>query len=130
MDRPANIKSAATAIADVQTKNGALGAFAAIKECYETFVAPARAYSQQVETCLTQDVIHSRMTAAFYSSVSKEVLKQTGSPEPEAVMGAMAARVQQTFARLNVPVATAREILADIERVGEPAYLESSSPKQ
>ncbi|MDA0704217.1 MAG: hypothetical protein O3A96_13455 [Proteobacteria bacterium] len=124
-DRAANIKSAATEITEIRTRKGANGAFAAIGACYEESVTPAQTYSQAVEACLTQDVLISRLSASVYASVSPEARKMSGSPEPEAVMGEMAARVEQTFRRFDVPPDAAREIVRDMIALGDSAMLEA-----
>ena len=121
-DRAETIRSAATEIAEIQKSNGADGADAAIRQCYEENVMKATAYSQGAERCVTQDMLHARVSAAFYASVSPEVRKSTGSPEPDAVMSAMADRVMRTFARFGVPVGDARAIVKDIQEIGEPAF--------
>lgn len=126
-DRAENIRSAAIEIADVQKSKGADGANAAIRQCYEQNVMQATAYSQGAERCVTQDMIHSRMSAAFYAGISPEVRKSTGAPGPDAVMSAMSDRVVRTFARLRVPVEDARAIVKDIREIGEQAFLEARS---
>lgn len=126
-DRAENIRSAAVEIASVQKSKGANGADAEIRRCYEENVMKATVYSQGAERCVTQDMIHSRMSAAFYASISPEVRKSTGAPEPDAVMSAMSDRVVRTFARLRVPVEDARAIVKDIREIGEQAFLEARS---
>jgi hypothetical protein len=126
-DRADNIRAAAVEIAGVQKSKGADGADAAIRRCYEENVMRATAYSQAAERCVTQDMIHARVSAAFYAAISPEVRKSTGSPAPEAVMNAMSDRVVRTFARFGVPVEDARAIVKDIQDIGEPAFLEARS---
>ncbi len=129
-DRTENITSAAADIAVIQKKKGSRGAFEVIKTCYETAIEPAESYTQAVERCLTQDIINSRMTAAFYGSLSVEARERNGVPAPETITEAMGKRVSATFARLEVPPATAREIVTVINGEGEAAFMKARFPQQ
>ncbi len=129
-DRTGNITSAATEIAGVQKDKGARGAFEVIKICYETAIEPAERYTQAVERCLTQDIINSRITAAFYGSLSAEARERNGVPAPETITEAMGKRVSATFARLEVPPAQAREIVTVINGEGEAAFMKARFPQQ
>ncbi|TQV83801.1 hypothetical protein [Denitrobaculum tricleocarpae] len=129
-DRAQNITDAAVAIAVIQKEKGSRGAFEVIKTCYETAIEPAESYTQGVERCLTQDIINSRMTAAFYGSLSAEARERNGVPAPETITDAMGKRVSATFARLEVPPATAREIVTVINGEGETAFRKARFPQQ
>ena len=129
-DRTGNITSAAVEIAGIQKDKGARGAFEVIKTCYETAIEPAESYTQAVERCLTQDILNSRTTAAFYGSLSPETRERNGVPAPETITEAMGKRVSATFARLEVPAAKAHEIVTVINKKGEAAFMKARFPQQ
>ena len=129
-DRAQNVTAAAVAIAGVQRDKGSRGAFEVIKGCYDTAIEPAETYTKAVERCLTQDILNSRTTAAFYGSLSPEARQRNGVPAPEAVTEAMSRRVSATFSRLQVPAARAREILEVINQDGEAAFMKARFPQQ
>lgn len=129
-DRRENITSSAVEIAVIQKEKGSRGAFEVIKICYETAIEPAKSYTQAVERCLTQDIVNSRMTAAFYGSLSAEARERNGVPAPETITEAMGTRVSATFARLEVPAARAREIVTVINGEGEAAFMKARFPQQ
>src|SRR6185295_16306499 len=98
LDRAGNIEKAAAEIAAVQAKSGADGAFAAIEACYQRELARATSLTRELEACMAQDIIVSRISAAFYASLNPEGRRQAGGPEPEAVTRAMLQRVLGTCA--------------------------------
>ena len=121
-DRAANIRAAATEIGRVQKNEGRFGVDSAIENCYLEHVIEADRYTKQVETCLTQDILHSRFSAAIFARLSPAVRQAEGTPEPEAVMKEMAQRVGRAFSQTRVAADSARDIVKDIEVIGEPVF--------
>jgi|SRR5215471_15251050 len=129
-DRVSNIEKAAAEIAVIQSKTGADGAFAVINECYRREVAGATSLTRDVEACVAQDIIVSKVSAAFYARLNPEGRRMVGAPEPEAVLKAMAARVTGAFARLKVPENEARAFNQIVETKGMEAYGRARFPGQ
>ena len=122
LDRAGNIEKAAAEIAAVQAKSGADGAFAAIEACYRRELAGATSLTRELEACMAQDIIMSKVSAAFYASLNPEVRRQAGGPEPEAVTRAMLERVIGAFARFKVPEDDARAFNQIVRTRGMEAY--------
>jgi hypothetical protein len=129
-DRVSNVEKAATEIAAIQSRTGADGAFAAINECYRREVAGATSLTREVEACVAQDIIVSKVSAAFYARLNPEGRRMAGAPEPEAVLKAMAARVIGAFARLKVPENETRAFNQIVETKGMEAYGRARFPGQ
>jgi hypothetical protein len=129
-DRVANINKAAAEIAAIQEKSGANGAFAAINECYQRELAVAKSLTRGLETCMTQDIIVSNITAVFYGQMSENARKMAKVPEPGAVKDAMIQRVVGTARRFKVPEEDAREFRRLVQQHGMQAYGQTRFPKQ
>jgi hypothetical protein len=129
-DRVSNVEKAAAEIAAIQARTGADGAFAAINQCYRRDVAGATSLTRQVEACVAQDIIVSKVSAAFYASLNPEGRRMGGGPEPEVVMKAMAERVVAAFRRLKVPEDDARAFHRIVETKGMEAYGRARFPGQ
>jgi hypothetical protein len=130
LDQAGNIEKAAAEIAAVQTKSGADGAFAAIGECYQRELARATSLTRELEACMAQDIIVSKVSAAFYASLDAELRKQAGGPEPEAVTRAMLQRVLGTFASFKVPEDDVRAFNQIVQTRGMEAYGRARFPQQ
>jgi len=129
-DRAGNIEKAAAEIAAVQAKSGADGAFAAIEACYQRELARATSLTRELEACMAQDIIVSRISAAFYASLNPEGRRQAGGPEPEAVTRAMLQRVLGTCARFQVPEDDVRAFNQIVQTRGMDAYGRARFPQQ
>ncbi len=129
-NREENIVAAARAIAEIQKSRGAEGAAAIIETCYRQFVEPVQNYSRQAEGCLAQDILHARMTAAFYDTLSEDARRQNGLPAPGAVMEAMGKRVNDALQRFAVSPEEARALLEVVNSKGEPAFMKARFPNQ
>jgi len=128
--RIANINQAAAEIAVLQKQKGADGAFAAIEECYRREFATAKSFSPGVEACVVQDLIVSKVSAAFYGRQTPEVRKMAGAPEPGEVMNAMIKRTIGAFRRFSVPEQEARNLNQLVEKHGMDAYGRTMFPGQ
>jgi hypothetical protein len=96
-DRAANVVKAAVEIGFIQRRGGANAAFGAIKQCYDRELEVANSLTQGVETCITQDLLVSQMTAAFYRGISAEGRKKAGVAEPEEIQKVVTLRVLAIF---------------------------------
>lgn len=123
-DRVRNIENAAAEIGTIQKKSGSEGAFAAINECYKRELAQAKALTPQLEACMTQDIIVSQVTAAFYSRL------MAGGQKSDAVLKAMTDRVVGTMARFKVPQDDARAFTGIVKTRGMEAYGRAQWPDQ
>lgn len=125
-DRAANIKAAAVQMAAVHRQKGFFGGFDEVKRCYAA--APAQAYTRQLEFCMAQDYVGAHVAASTYRELSPDTRKQTGSPDPDAVLRAMAARIQQALGRAQAHTADAHAFVAVAKRDGLAAYKEARFP--
>lgn len=129
-DRVSNIERAAAEIAAVQAKSGADGAFSAIGECYKRESIRAKSLTRELESCVAQDIIVSKVTAAFYARLNPEGRKMGGGEEPKVVLERMAQRVIEIFARLKIPGDEARAFNQIVETKGMEAYGRARFPGQ
>ena len=129
-DRVSSIERAAAEIAAIQAKSGSDGAFAAIDECYKREIIWAKSLTRELETCVVQDIIVSKVTAAFYARLSPEGRKMGGGEEPKVVLERMAQRVTSIFARFKIPQDEARAFNQVVETKGMEAYGRARFPGQ
>ena len=129
-DRVQNIEKAAAEIAVFQKEHGANGAFAVIMECYNRELPNATALSPQLEACMAQDIVVSKVTVAFYSSLSPEGRKIPGVPDPDAVQKAMQERIVGIIVRFHVPEEDALAFNGIVKTKGMEAYAHARFPDQ
>lgn len=127
-DHTANIKTSATALAELQRTKGALGTFEFIANCYKTHELSST-YGAALEGCLVLDYLHSKVTAAVYAKVPPSERTRLGMPEPEHLTGTMLKRVGAAMAAYKLTEPQARKFIADIETHGTPVYAEARFPK-
>ena len=80
-DQVANIKEAATRLAQMQRTQGATKAFVFIDACYRTHSLSSE-YTKAFEACIAQDYLETQILALIYSRMSPDALKRTGAPSP------------------------------------------------
>jgi hypothetical protein len=129
-NRIANINKAASEIAGIQKRRGADGAFAEIHACYSRELAIAKSLTRGLESCMTQDIIVSKITADFYSRISAEVLKKSGGSDPRIVIGAMLQRVMGTMDKFKVSKQDAGEFMQLVQKHGLESYGGTRFPKE
>ncbi len=120
-DREANVRAAALHMARIHQAKGFFGGFEEVRRCYAE-AAPAKTYTRELEFCMAQDYIGAHVAASSYRQVSPEARARTGSPEPDAVLKAMAARIENAFGSLWVPAADANAFASLLKRDGLNAY--------
>ena len=128
-DRASNVEKAAIEIAAIQERSGANGAFAAINACYKRELARAASVTRELEACMAQDIIISKVSAAFYASISAEGPRLGGAPEPDAVIKAMVQRVAGTFARFKAPQDDAQAFNRIVQTKGMEAFVHARFPR-
>ncbi len=123
-DREANVRAAAAHMAAVHKEKGFFGGFDEVARCYAA-AAPAKAYTQALEFCMAEDYVGAHVAASTYREVSAETRARTASPDPEAVLKGMAARIENAFGSLWVPAQDANAFAALLKRDGLNAYKEA-----
>lgn len=127
-DRPANIETAAVHLADLQRGKGAMGAYQFISACYQTHQL-AGSFGAPLEACLVQDYINSKITAAVYDKVPAAERQKMGLPEPQELVGTMLQRFGRAMAAYKLTEADARDLIAQIDQRGIPAFVAARFPK-
>jgi len=128
-DRIANIERAASEIGTIEAANGADGAMAAVQQCYASELPAASSLTPRLEACMTQDLIVSKVSAAFYGRLDADMRKRIGSPEPDEIRAAMVGRVVGVFARFKVAEADGVSFNALVDRYGVAAYAKARFPR-
>jgi hypothetical protein len=126
-DQVANIKSAATQIADIQKRDGAQGAMRFISACYKTH-GLATAYSKFFESCIAQDYMQSRALALVYARVPSETLKKSGAPSPADVAKFLDGRLSAAFSQYDIKPSEGQDLIRLIETHGMPVFLSTVFP--
>jgi hypothetical protein len=121
-ERIANIRKAATEIAAAVSAKGAKETLAGIVDCYRRELAVAKSLTPNLETCMAQDIIVSKISAAFYSKIGKAGRRVLRSPDPKAVMDAMQQRVNVTLQKFSMSERAAHELDQLVEKYGVEAY--------
>jgi hypothetical protein len=127
-ERQTNIIQAAEDIAKIQHDHGANGAFEAINLCYRRELAQAKSLNLGLEACMTQDIIVSRVSAAFYKSLSTDWRTIPGARDPAVILKDMSDRVTQAFTKFN---ATTPDLVAfniAVSKLGMAAYNHAAFP--
>lgn len=126
-DQVANIKEAATRLAELQQARGVTGAFQFISACYKTHTL-ASDYSRALEGCLVQDIIHSSVTALVYSRLSPQQRAETRVPEPDLLTRSMAGRVVGALGQYQRTDADAQALIKLVNLHGMPVYSKARFP--
>lgn len=126
-DQVANIKDAATRLAQLQRAEGATRAFAFIDACYKTHSLSSK-YTRALEACITQDFLETQVLALIYSRVPPETLQRMGAPTPELLAQTMGKRVADAFAAYDVPVSRVEAFKELVDKHGFPVFFEALFP--
>jgi hypothetical protein len=126
-DRASNVKEAALRVAEMQKTRGALGTFKFIADCYKTQTLNEN-YTRFLESCVVQDIIHSRATAAVYAALSPEQRRETGVPEPELLNKSMLDRVGSTLGQFKVSLADIQALMKIVDQQGMSEYAKARFP--
>jgi hypothetical protein len=103
-DRAANVTKAAKEIGLIHGSKGANGASAAVEACYARVLPRAKALTQELEACMTQDMLVSQMAAAVSRQLSPEARKNGGLSEPDVYQKVVTKRWMDLFTKFGVSV--------------------------
>jgi hypothetical protein len=126
-DQVANIKEAATRLAQLQKTQGATKAFTFIDACYRTH-SLSSAYTKAFEACIAQDYLETQILALIYSRLEPEALKRMGAPTPERLAQTMGERVKAAFASYKVPKARVDAFKKAVDEHGFPVFFRALFP--
>jgi hypothetical protein len=126
-DQVANIKDAATRLAQMQRAQGATRAFAFIDACYRTHSLSSN-YTKAFEACIAQDYLETQVLAMIYSRLPPETLKKLGAPTPQHLADAMGKRIVSAFATYDVPVERVKAFKKLVDEHGFPVFFKALFP--
>ncbi len=126
-DQVANIKEAATRLAQLQKTQGATKAFTFIDACYRTH-SLSSAYTKAFEACIAQDYLETQILTLIYSRMAPDTLKRMGAPTPDMLAATMARRVGAAFAQYKVPKERIAELKRNIDQHGFPLFFQTLFP--
>ncbi len=126
-DQVANIKEAATRLAEMQRRQGATRTFAFIDACYKTQSLNTN-YTKGFEACITQDYLETQVLALIYSRIPPETLKKMGAPTPQLLAQTMGKRIATAFATYKVPPARAKAFKELVDKHGFPVFFKALFP--
>ena len=126
-DQVANIKDAATRLAQMQRTQGATRAFAFIDACYKTHSLSSN-YTRAFEACIAQDYLETQILALIYSRMPPETLKTMGAPSPELLAETMGKRIAAAFATYDVPVKRVEAFKRLVDEHGFPVFFKALFP--
>jgi hypothetical protein len=126
-DQVANIKDAATRLAQMQRTKGASRAFAFIDACYRTHSLSSK-YTKAFEACIAQDYLETQILAMIYSRLPPETLKKLGAPSPQLLAKTMGQRIASAFATYDVPVERVKAFKTLVDKHGFPVFFKALFP--
>jgi hypothetical protein len=126
-DQVANIKDAATRLAQMQRMQGATRAFAFIDACYKTHSLSSN-YTKAFEACIAQDYLETQILALIYSRLKPETLKKMGAPSPEMLADTMGQRIGAAFKTYAVPEERIEEFKKLVDEHGFPVFFQALFP--
>ena len=126
-DQAANIKDAATRLAQIQRTQGATKAFQFIDACYRTHKLSST-YTKAFEACIAQDYLETQILTLIYGRLSPDTLKRMGAPTPQVLTSTMLQRVGASFAQYNVSKERIAEFKKNIDEHGFPLFFKTLFP--
>jgi hypothetical protein len=123
-DQAANIKDAATRLAQIQ---GATKAFQFIDACYRTHRLSST-YTKAFEACIAQDYLETQVLTLIYGRLSPDTLKRMGAPTPQVLTSTMLQRVGASFAQYSVSKERIAEFKKNIDEHGFPLFFKTLFP--
>ena len=126
-DQAANIKDAATRLAQIQRTQGATKAFQFIDACYRTHRLSST-YTKAFEACIAQDYLETQILTLIYGRLSPDTLKRMGAPTPQVLTSMMLQRVGASFAQYNVSKERIAEFKKNIDEHGFPLFFKTLFP--
>jgi hypothetical protein len=126
-DQVANIKDAATRLAQMQRTQGASRAFAFIDACYRTHSLSSN-YTKAFEACIAQDYLETQILALIYSRLPPETLRKLGAPTPQLLAETMGNRIAAAFASYDVPASQIKAFKKLVDEHGFPVFFKALFP--
>ena len=126
-DQAANIKDAATRLAQIQRTQGATKAFQFIDACYRTHRLSST-YTKAFEACIAQDYLETQILTLIYGRLSPDTLKRMGAPSPQVLTSTMLQRVGASFAQYNVSRERIAGFKKNIDEHGFPLFFKTLFP--
>jgi hypothetical protein len=126
-DQVANIKEAATRLAQMQRTQGATRTFAFIDACYKTQSLNSN-YTKAFEACIAQDYLETQVLALIYSRLPPETLQKLGAPTPELLAETMGKRIETAFATYDVPAERVQAFKQLVDQHGFPVFFKALFP--
>ncbi len=126
-DQVANIKEAASRLAQMQRTQGATRTFAFIDACYKTHSLNSD-YTKAFEACIAQDYLETQVLALIYSRIPPETLKKMGAPTPQLLAETMGRRIATAFASYDVPTARVKAFKKLVDEHGFPLFFKALFP--
>lgn len=126
-DRAANIKDAATRLADLHRRQGSQGVLKFLDACYRTQTLASK-YSAGLESCMAQDYMHSQVLAQIYARIPQAERVRMGTPAPEDIARAMGQRFVATFRQYKISTKEAEKFKKLVDVNGMPIFLKSVFP--
>jgi hypothetical protein len=126
-DQVANIKEAATRLAQIQRTQGASKAFTFIDACYRTH-SLSSAYTKAFEACIAQDYMETQILTLIYSRMKPDDLKRMGAPSPAMLATTMSRRVGAAFGQYKIPPERIAEFKRTVDEHGFPLFFKTLFP--
>ncbi len=126
-DQVANIKDAATRLAQMQRTQGATRAFKFIDACYKTHSLSSN-YTKAFEACIAQDYLETQILALIYSRLPPETLKNMRAPSPQMLASTMGKRIAAAFATYDVPAKHVEAFKKLVDEHGFPVFFKALFP--
>jgi hypothetical protein len=123
----ANIKDAATRLAELHKREGSPGVLKFLDACYRTQML-ASEYSQGLESCMAQDYMHTQVLAKVYAAIPEAERQRMGTPSPQAIADGMGRRFVAAFSQYKISVKDAEEFKKLVDKNGLPIFVKAVFP--
>jgi hypothetical protein len=127
-DHAANIKDAATRLANLHRREGSPGVLKFLDACYRTHLL-ASEFTRGLEACMAQDYMHTQVLATIYARLPAEQRAKSGVPSPQLIADGMGKRFVTAFSQYKVPVPEAEAFKKLVDTQGFPVFLKAVFPK-
>jgi hypothetical protein len=126
-DHVANIKDAATRLAELHKRQGSQGVLKFLDACYRTQLLGSQ-FSQGLESCMAQDYMHSKVLAMIYARIPDAARMRMGTPSPEFIADSMKQRFDAAFRQYKMTAKDAEAFKKLVDKNGTPLFVKSVFP--
>jgi hypothetical protein len=123
----ANIKDAATRLAELHKREGSPGVLKFLDACYRTQMLASK-FSQGLESCMAQDYMHSQVLAKIYAAIPEAERQRMGTPSPQAIADGMGQRFVAAFSQYKMTVKEAEDFKKLVDKNGLPLFVNAVFP--